>query len=41
MTDLPCTRVDERQSTRGCDHGWGQQVGEEEDDEDQEDEQDV
>jgi hypothetical protein len=30
MIDSPRTHVDERQSTRGCDRGQGQQVGEEE-----------
>jgi hypothetical protein len=30
MTDSPRTRVDERQSARGCERGREQQVGEEE-----------
>jgi hypothetical protein len=41
MTDSPRTRVDERWSARGCDHGRRQQVGEEEQDEGREDERDV
>jgi hypothetical protein len=40
MIDSPCTRVDERRSARGCDRGWWQQVGEEEQGEGQEDEWD-
>jgi hypothetical protein len=35
---LARTRVDERQSTRSCDRGQGQQVGEEEQGEGREDE---
>jgi hypothetical protein len=27
MADLPRTRVDERQSARGCDHGQGSRLG--------------
>jgi hypothetical protein len=27
MTDSPCTRVDERRSARGCDHGRGSTLG--------------
>jgi hypothetical protein len=38
---LARTRVDERRSARGCDHGRGQQVGEEEHGEGREDERDV
>jgi hypothetical protein len=38
---LARTRVDERRSARGCDRGWGQQVGEEEQGEGWEDERDV
>jgi hypothetical protein len=34
-------RVDERRLARGCDRGWGQQVGEEEQSEGREDERDV
>jgi hypothetical protein len=41
MTDSPRTRVDERRSARGCDHGWRQQVGEKEQGEGREDEWDV
>jgi hypothetical protein len=41
MPDMPRTRVDERRSARGYDHGQGQQVGEEEQGEDREDERDV
>jgi hypothetical protein len=41
MTDSPRTRVDERQSAHGCDHGRGQQVGEEEQGKGREDERDV
>jgi hypothetical protein len=41
MTNSPRTRVDERRSARGYDRGWGQQVGEEEQDEGWEDERDV
>ena len=41
MTDSPCTRVDERQSARGCNRGRGQQGGEEEQGKGWEDEQDV
>jgi hypothetical protein len=41
MTDSPRTRVDEGRSARGCDHGRGQQVGEEEQGEGREDERDV
>jgi hypothetical protein len=41
MTDSPHTCVDERRSARGCDRGWGQQVGEEERGEGREDERDV
>jgi hypothetical protein len=39
MTDLPRTRIDERRSTRDCDHE--QQVEEEEQGEGREDERDV
>jgi hypothetical protein len=38
---LARTRVDERWSACGCDHGRGQQVGEEEQGEGREDEQDI
>jgi hypothetical protein len=41
MTDSPRTRIEERRSARGCDHGRGQQVGEEEQGEGREDEWDV
>jgi hypothetical protein len=41
MTDSPRTRVDEHRSAHGCDHGQGQQVGEEEQGEGREDEGDV
>jgi hypothetical protein len=38
MPDSPRTRVDKRRSARGCDHGRGQQVGEEKQGEGWEDE---
>jgi hypothetical protein len=38
---LARTRVDERWSACGCDHGRGQQVGEEEQGEGREDERDI
>jgi hypothetical protein len=41
MTDSPRTRVDERRSTRSCDHGRGQQVGVEEQGEGREYEWDI
>jgi hypothetical protein len=41
MTDSLRTRVDEHLSARSCNRGWGQQVGEEEQDEGREDERDV
>jgi hypothetical protein len=41
MTDSPRTRVDERRSARGCDHGRAQQVGVEERGEGREDKRDV
>ena len=41
MTDSPRTRVDERQSARGCDCGRGQQIGEEEQGKGREDERDI
>jgi hypothetical protein len=41
MTDSPRTHVDERRSARGCDHGRGQHVGEEEQGEGRKDERDV
>jgi hypothetical protein len=41
MTDSCRTRVDERQSDRGCNREQGQQVGKEEQGEGWEDERDV
>jgi hypothetical protein len=41
MPNSPRTRVDERRSARGCDCGWGQLVGVEEQGEDREGELDV
>jgi hypothetical protein len=41
MTNSPRNRVDERRLARGCDCGWGQQVGEEEKGEGREYEWDV
>jgi hypothetical protein len=41
MTDSPCTCVDERRSGRSYDRGWGQQVGEKEQDEGREDKRDI
>jgi hypothetical protein len=41
MTDWPRTRVNECRLAHGCDHGRGQQVGEDEHGEGREDERDV